>query len=67
VFLSAPALNIPHFPFSGIREETSCILSKIVVSWIAISELFREGDYGTKSAAALKEEVEKAHRPKGGN
>lgn len=26
-----------------MREETSCILSKIVVSWITISELFREG------------------------
>lgn len=31
-----------------MREETSCILSKIVVSWITISELFREGGLWNK-------------------
>ncbi len=31
-----------------MREETSCILSKIVVSWITISELFREVELWNK-------------------
>ena len=40
--------DMPRFPFSGMHEETSCILSKIVVSWITISELFREGGLWNK-------------------